>query len=247
MILASISDIHIHEIGDPGWKAFDSFRKNPIVERASHIGLLGDIFDLMAGDHPEYLERHNQFFETIKEWCESGKIVFYAEGNHDMHLSMLRKRLTKSWSTSTAANFIILRNDSLFNLGEYNIQLGHGDKYNQEDKSYLRYIKFITHPALGLVANHFMPYQVLKYFGERASIRSRKYGYNKFDEDKVRAKFRLGVEGLTPKEAKFVIGGHSHVVDEHVWDNKKYLNNGYPPKSGKFVVIDSNGAILADL
>lgn len=247
MILATISDIHIHEVGDQGWRAFESFCKNPNVVNATHIGLLGDIFDLMAGDHPEYLQRHDLFFGVIKTWCEEGKVVFYAEGNHDMHLTKLTKRLTMGWPASVTANFIVIREDRLLKLGDYIIQLGHGDKYNQEDKSYLRYMKFITHPALAVIANYVMPYKVLKYIGERASSRSRKYGYNKFDEGKVRSKFRSGVERLTPKEANFIVGGHSHVQDEYVWDEKKYLNNGYPPKSGKFVLIDSSGGQLLDL
>jgi len=247
MSLATISDIHIHDKGDAGWKAFHSFAENPHVKAATHIALLGDIFDLMAGDHPEYLIRHSEVFKVVQAWCENGKTVFYAEGNHDMHLSALFRRLTKQWSAAAAARLVIMQRDRLIEVDGVQIQIGHGDRYNQEDTGYIKYMNFITANPLSYVANFVMPYGVLKFLGEKASKKSRKYGHSKFDQEKVRQTFRKGVEELTPKEARIVIGGHSHVTDEYQWDNRVYLNNGYPPASGKFVLVDATGAKLASL
>lgn len=244
MPLATISDIHIHQSGDPGDRVLRSFSENSLVKSSTHVGLLGDIFDLMAGDHPEYLARHSEVFDLIRKWCEAGKVVFFAEGNHDMHLSTLFRRLSQSWSPAAASRLVVLRKDRLVEIDGIKIKLGHGDRYNQEDTVYLRYMDIITSSACAFLADHLMPYQVLKYLGERASVKSRKYGTKKFDEESVRQKFRRGVELLTPSEASVVIGGHSHVADMHAWDGHLYVNNGYPPKSGKFVYVDTAGARL---
>ncbi len=247
MTFASISDIHIHSEGDAGWKCFTQFADHRAVRTASHVGLLGDIFDLMAGDHPEYLTRHVTFFKILRGWCEDGKTVFFAEGNHDMHLGKLLRRATTDWSPAAASRLVLLRQDQLITIGGKHYYLGHGDKYNQEDKAYLSWMSFIGKKPWDFVANYLMPYSVLNYLGERASKRSRAHGYRSFDEIAVKEKFRQGLRLLVPPEAEIVVGGHSHVPDVFTWDHKTYVNNGFPPKSGKFVVADSSGARLLDL
>lgn len=247
MKFASISDIHIHNEGDTGWKCFAAFSKHQSVIQATHIGLLGDIFDLMAGDHPEYLQRHQTFFQTLKDWCEQGKTVFFAEGNHDMHLGKLLRRVTQTWSPSAAARLVLLREDRLINIDGKTFYIGHGDKYNQDDTTYLSWMKFIGKKPWAFVANHVMPYGVLNSLGERASKKSRAHGYRLFDENDVKEKFRRGLQQLVPPQAEVVVGGHSHVPDEFHWDQKVYVNNGFPAKSGKFVVVDEHGPRLIDL
>lgn len=247
MSLVTISDIHIHEKGDAGWLALQAFSQKAEVTAATHVGLLGDIFDLMAGDHVEYVRRHESIFQLLRKWCEEGKVVFYAEGNHDMHLGGLFRRITKSWSAAAAARLVILKKDRLVEIDGRQIYLGHGDRYNQADTGYLKYMDFITHRRLDFFADRLMPYLLLKVLGEKASKKSRKYGHTKFDEENVRKIFRAGVSALAPQLAQVVVGGHSHVVDEYHWDGRTYLNNGYPPTSRRFVVVDGQGARLAPL
>ncbi len=247
MRFVSLSDIHIHQHGDDGWRLLETFAAHPLVREATHVGLLGDVFDLMAGDHPAYLTRHHGFFNLLREWCEAGKTVFWAEGNHDMHLGGLARRATADWSPAARARLVALREDKLITLGTTTMSVGHGDRFDPTDHAYLAYRRFIDRRFWRFVADHVMPYGLLNWLGERASRRSRAHGYQTFDEEAVRARFRAGVTALAPAQAKIVVGGHSHVSDVFQWEGRTYLNNGFPRRSGKFVVVDEGGPRLESL
>ena len=244
MRLVTLSDIHIRSLNDQGHQCLNDFFAHPLTRDATHVGLLGDIFDLMAGDHEAYIPRFHAIFEAIGNICRQGKIVFFAEGNHDMHLNALFKRASNSWGLEAAHRLQVLSTERQVEIAGKQIIIGHGDEYNRTDTTYLRYKSFIKKPWLAFVADHVMPLAILDYVGERASKKSRAYGTRTYNEEEVRQKFRLGVEAMTPELAEIVIGGHSHVVDEYRFNNKVYLNNGFPPKSRKFIVVDSEGARL---
>ena len=244
MRLVTISDIHIRELNDQGHDCLKDFLDHPLTRDATHIGLLGDIFDLMAGDHEAYVTRFHDIFEAMGNLCRQGKIVFFAEGNHDMHLSGLFKRASQSWGVEAAHRLQVLSKERLIEIDGQQVVIGHGDEYNRTDTTYLKYKSFIKKPWLAFVADHVMPLGFLDYVGERASKKSRAYGHRTHNEEEVRQKFRLGVEAMTPETVSIVIGGHSHVVDEFRFKNKVYLNNGFPPKSRKFIAVDSEGARL---
>lgn len=244
MRLVALSDIHIRQIGDSGAKCLDQFFSHPLTQSATHIALLGDIFDLVAGNHTEYLKRWSSVFGQLKIFCDSGKTVYFAEGNHDMHLERLFESLGKTWAPESARRLIVIPTELRISLNDLTVLLSHGDEYNQEDTTYLKYKKFIKKPALRFVADYLMPLSILDYLGNKASKKSRAYGERTFNEVEVRAKFRRGVSELVASDIDVVVGGHSHVVDH--WQNgaTTYLNNGYPPKSKVFVVVDEAGPRL---
>lgn len=244
MRLVTLSDIHIRELNDQGHRCLNDFLSHPLTVEATHIGLLGDIFDLMAGDHEAYIVRFREIFEAIGNLCRQEKIVYFAEGNHDMHLEGLFKRASREWGVQAAHRFQVLSSERLVEIAGKQVIIGHGDEYNRSDSTYLKYKSFIKKPWLAFIADHVMPLAVLDYVGERASKKSRAYGNRSYNEEEVRQKFRAGVELMTPVVAEIVLGGHSHVVDEYKFKNKVYLNNGFPPKSRKFIAVDSEGPRL---
>ena len=247
MRLVTISDIHIKSLNDEGYQCLQRFFDHPLTQSATHIGLLGDIFDLMAGHHSAYLKRWEQFFESIRKFCEEGKTVYLVEGNHDMHLTRLCTKVKIKWEKNTASRFIVIPQDHVLKIGDKNVLIGHGDEYNREDTTYLKYKAFIKQPWISIVANYFMPLSILDYAGVKASKKSRTYGKKKFNEERIREKFRDGVKLMTPANIDIVLGGHSHVIDRWEFDGKIYLNNGYPPKSQKFIAVDKAGARLEHL
>lgn len=246
MRLVTISDIHIREVNDQGHQCLRSFLAHPLTQKATHVALLGDIFDLMAGDHAAYVERFQEIFDELGELCKTGKIVFFAEGNHDMHLTALFKRASLSWGVEAAHRLQVLPTERIIEIAGKNVVIGHGDEYNRSDTTYLKYKKFIKKPLLAFIADHVMPLAVIDYFGQQASKKSRAYGSRTYNEEEVRLKFRHGVEAMTPDGVDVVVGGHSHVVDEFKFKKGVYLNNGYPPKSRKFIAVDSEGSRLVD-
>lgn len=246
MRLVTISDIHIREINDQGHQCLLDFLAHPLTKSATHVGLLGDIFDLMAGDHEAYINRFKSIFNALEDLCREGKIVYFAEGNHDMHLDKLFKRASTGWGLEAAHRLQVLFTERSLDILGQQVIIGHGDEYNRTDTTYLKYKSFIKKPLLAFIADNIMPLAILDYVGVRASKKSRAYGHRTYNEEEVRQKFRIGVESMTPQSVSVVIGGHSHVVDEFRFKNTVYLNNGFPPKSRKFVALDSEGARLVD-
>lgn len=246
MRLVAISDIHINEHDSSGFACFKNFSTHKLVKDATHVALMGDIFDLVAGNHWEYDKRWVEVFRIIQSFCEEGKIVYFAEGNHDMHLKRLLTRIASGWACHS--NHLVHIEDYLVIdfLGK-KIHLSHGDELNVHDVTYLKYKKFIKKFPMGLIADYLMPISVLDYLGERASKKSRKYGAIRFNEEDVRSKFREGLARYRNSKIDIVVGGHSHVADFYIENALTYLNNGYPPKSNKFIVIDHEGPRLETL
>ena len=162
-----------------------------------------------------------------------------------MHLTALFKRLSDSWGLEASHRLQVLYTDRTLEIAGKKVLIGHGDEYNREDTTYLKYKDFIKRPSLAFVADHVMPLAILDFVGNKASKKSRSYGERKYNEDDIKRKFRSGVEGMTAKDVDVVIGGHSHVVDEWKFGKTLYLNNGYPPKSRQFIVVDEAGARLS--
>jgi len=246
MRLVSISDIHINSQNPEGLNSFIKFCEHPLVKDSTHVALMGDIFDLMVGNHKEYKTRWGVVFDQIQKFCEEGKIVYFAEGNHDMHLKRYFNELAKSFN-SNHQHLVHVNDYIIVKLNGKNIYLGHGDEINENDTAYLKYKKFIKKPFWSFVADYIMPLGLLDFLGAEASKKSRHYGALKFNEAEVRNNFRKGLIKFEGMGLDFFVGGHSHVEDIYNHKNFLYLNNGYPPRSKKFIVIDSEGGRLEQL
>lgn len=236
MKFAAISDVHVKNPHDEADKLLMSFFNHPEVKSADYILLLGDIFDLMVGPHEIYLKLYKHLFDKIDEFHLQGKKIYFLEGNHDVHLEKLFKKV---WPI----NGIFVGQDPIIEEVEgKTYYFSHGDEHEFDNDSYHRYIKFIRSKPLKFVADYLMPYEVLKFAGEKASQMSRKKGSKKYDAEKVRMKFRDGVLKTTHGKYDFVIGGHSHVQDNAQIPGTKtiYLNNGYALRSKTFLLIENH-------
>lgn len=234
MKIAAISDVHVKVPGDEAHKLLDQFLDHPDVRSSQHVLLLGDIFDLMCGPHEEYIELFRPIFQKIDSLVRAGVKVHYFEGNHDVHLERLFRLFWPKGEVSPKQVPEICRWD------DKTYYFSHGDEHEPDNVSYQRYKELILSAPLRFVANHLMPYQVLKYVGERASAKSRKKGSRTFDQEKVRTRFREGVKLVTGGQYDFVIGGHSHVQDSFQSGKSLYLNNGYALKTRTFILIENH-------
>jgi len=236
MKISAISDVHVKSPHDEADKLLMEFLSHPLVQDSEYIVLLGDIFDLMCGPHDEYLKLYPHFFSKLTELHSNGSKIFFFEGNHDVHLEKLFKKVWKN-------NEVVITQDPFVEtIDGKKYYFSHGDEHEIENLSYHRYIKFIRSAPLRFLANYLMPYSVLNFFGERASKMSRKKGFQKFDVEGVRAKFRSGVITNNREGYDFILGGHSHVQDEFklTGTNSIYLNNGYALASKTFIHIDNH-------
>ncbi|MES2528451.1 MAG: hypothetical protein V4598_15315 [Bdellovibrionota bacterium] len=236
MKISAISDVHVKAPGDPADILLNKFLDHPEVRSSQHVLLLGDIFDLMTGQHNQYLRDYGHLFRKMDELVKSGVQVHFFEGNHDVNLQKLFK---KFWPKEEVTSQLLPEIQEWDGKTYY---FSHGDEHEIHNQSYQRYKKFINSKPLQFIANYIMPYSVLKFVGERASVRSRKKGSKMFNEDSVREKFREGVSQVTGGKYNFVLGGHSHVKDEFTMEGGQstYLNNGYALRSKTFILIHNH-------
>lgn len=236
MKIAAISDVHVKAPNDEADQLLSSFFHHPEVQSADYIILLGDIFDLMCGSHEEYLQLYKHHFEAMADLLSKGKKVYFFEGNHDVHLERLFRKVWKNQS------ILITQEPVVEEIGGKKYYFSHGDEHEVDNISYHKYMRLIRSRPLKFVADHLMPFKVLNYFGERASKMSRKKGAKRFDAEGVRKRFREGVSEITKGQFDFVLGGHSHVKDEYLipGSHSVYLNNGYALHTGTFILIDNH-------
>lgn len=236
MKISAISDVHVKSPHDEADKLLMSFLTHPEVQSSDYIVLLGDIFDLMCGPHEEYAHSYSHIFKAITQLHEKNKKVFYFEGNHDLHLEKLFEKIWVSQIMTISQEPVIEAIDGK------NYYFSHGDEHEVDNISYHRYMKVVRSAPLKYVANHLMPYSVLKFIGERASRMSRKKGSRSFNAEQVRETFRLGVKETTEGKYDFVLGGHSHVQDQYSipGSDSIYVNNGYALQSRTFILIDNH-------
>ena len=102
MQFVSISDLHIKKSGDEASKLFLHFCNHEFTKNSDRVYFLGDIFELLIGDHYSYTKKYAFFFEEIVKLLDSGKEVIFLEGNHDFHFKKIAykyfKKHTENWS-----------------------------------------------------------------------------------------------------------------------------------------------------
>jgi len=236
MKFVAISDVHIKHSQDDASHLLIKFFNHPETQSADRVFLLGDIFDLMCGPHSKYFDRFSDVFGAMEKLIIDGKEIHYTEGNHDLHLTALFRK------HPTLKKIIVHKKPIEFETDGKIFYLSHGDEHELDNPAYHRYMKIINSAPLTFVANNIMPLAVLDWIGNRASKISRKKGARSFDAEKVRNKFRSGVESTLQGKADIIIGGHSHVKDDYQSEGLRYLNNGYAQNSKTFIKVE-NGEV----
>lgn len=208
-----ISDIHIKNINERNsilLLRFLHFLENN--RRATHLFLLGDIFDLWVGDSQVFEKKFRPIVDAILRLKDRGMEVIYFEGNHDVHI---KRYWQDRFSIPVFVDYQILQ------LGQWKVRLEHGDYINPEDLSYIKYLETIRSKKLEFVAYHF-PGVVFDYLGNLASRKSRKRSsqYRKDSEQSLKEKIRkFAIRSAELSEFDFLITGHMHIRDEFVFKN----------------------------
>jgi UDP-2,3-diacylglucosamine hydrolase len=212
-----VSDLHLRASKDPLEQAkvakFLSFlsklhrdRKQGNKSAASHLFLVGDIFDLWIGAHSFFHEQFASVVQAIEQLAIDGLEIHYFEGNHDLHL--LDFWLEKGVDVHTDA--------ADFKINGLKVHVEHGDLINPEDTGYLFLRRFLrTGPLRFLALN--LPSFAVRAIGERASRVSRQHTSTakELPVQTIRNLTRQHAERIH-LENKFdlIITGHVHVVDD---------------------------------
>jgi UDP-2,3-diacylglucosamine hydrolase len=239
---SSISDLHIEKINDDAYKTLEKFIKISIDNNVEAVIFLGDIFDVFAGNHKEYLIEFAAFFEKIDKLLKNKIKVIYFEGNHDFHLNELFKTTFKQEYDEL---FFYVKRSLVIQCDNKKILLDHGDNIQPGSFNYFVFKKLMTSDAMELVVNRYLNFEMIKKIGSKASSSSARYS-RVINESEVREKFRTEAIRHCATDIDAVIMGHSHVLENFEFKVnktvKKYLNNGFAPKTKSFVLA-INGSI----
>lgn len=237
MSIYSISDIHVKPDGQNQelLKQFLAieFQKNDIVV------FLGDIFDLVIGNHIEYYEKYDYFFRRLRELQNNSIEVYYIEGNHDFHLEKLLKQFSVK----------VYKRPVKITWKNLEILFCHGDEIEIGNIGYKIYKAFIRSRPLNIIGNYLLPYKILNYIGFRASAKSRKKNKNRYGNPqknlKIRDSFRqAAIEACRKYKVSIVVAGHSHFLDIYKEKNIEYFNNGYNPYTKSYIRIENEIEII---
>lgn len=204
-----VSDIHLKDLEERNGQVLLRFLHSLSTGQrpATHLFLLGDIFDVWVGDHGFYRRRFRAFIEAIEKLKAKGIIVEYFEGNHDVHVK-------RFWQGKLG---IPCWTDERFvNLEGLILRLEHGDLINPLDEKYLKYREFIRRPWMEVVAQ-MLPGRGFHAIADYASRRSRhrSHGFRISRANELREMIRRYAQDTfqkTPFDA--IVTGHMHVRDD---------------------------------
>ena len=248
MIFTAISDVHVKNNYSKEYQLLLSFLGNRKVVASSAIYFLGDIFDLMVGNHKGYFRDYKEFFDALEILIRRGVKIHYVEGNHDFHIKELFESFVNFRKIDR--NFLIVHETRHTEIvGEKKILFAHGDEFVFEKMPWPFYRSFIKSKAVKFIANNLVSYGFLQSLGKKMSFwsrsRNQKKEYNKNPPAERLKFFRENIESIKNiSNYDYVILGHSHLQDCFVTSKGlKYYNLGDPRETSSFLYFDSNGDV----
>ncbi len=210
-----VSDIHLKDSEEPSSQTLLGFLfqlENSLDSKdpATHLFLVGDIFDLWISSHPFFVAKFQKIVDQLQKLKNRGLEIHYFEGNHDLYLKDF-------WESSVGIK--VHPRAEVFHLGSFRVRVEHGDLINPEDKGYLfLYGLLRTEPLPWLAKN--LPSSVVKFIGTRASGASREYTSTakSLHEEKIRDLIRQHVLRIQNQKFDFIVSGHVHVRDDQSFE-----------------------------
>jgi len=247
MICSFISDIHVESQNEAKASLLLSFLNNPKVQESNRIYFLGDIFDALIGEHREYVEDFSFFFDEIIKLLNSGKEVYFIEGNHDFHFENIAKE--KISESLNKHNFHYLTEGHTLQLNNNKYFVCHGYEVDYYNISFKRWYKVYSSRLFRFIVSYIFSYKFIRESGSRASQNSKKRGGKYFNFREMKAKYLKGAKQLIlDKDVKGVIAGHTHIKAFHQFENETfYINNGFPLKDKVFTYFDGNEFELCNI
>lgn len=210
-----VSDIHLKNINERNSQTLLRFLHSILSKErpATHLFLVGDIFDLWVGDSDMFQRQFQSLVDALVNVKKMGVEVIYFEGNHDVHVK-------RFWEGKFGIPVYI--NHKHFNLGPWNVRVEHGDFINPDDTTYLKWVEFMHRPFMEKIA-HIVPGKIWFEAGAYASRRSRKKSVVRRERnlEGLRAKIRTYAEKVYAEDTfDYLVTGHMHLKDDYNFDRK---------------------------
>lgn len=232
-----VSDVHL---GAPALKnnkdreqAFVSLL-NEIKRDASHLFLMGDIFDFWFEYKTVVPRGFTRTLGKIAEIADSGVEVHFFTGNHDVWVFDY---------LPTELGVILHRNEFRTEISGKKFFLAHGDGLDLSDKGYLFLKKMFTSKILQWMFARIHPNLALS-LGYRWSKHSRISNGIIGDEFKGTTKEGMYIFAesiLREEKVDYFIFGHRHVlIDRPIGESSRYINLGDWIHYFSYGVFDGN-------
>ena len=240
-----VSDIHITSPDCARARAFlEWLRSLSGRSNASHLVLLGDIFDLWVADHDYFIDNYRGIIDEIRRLRNEGVDILYFEGNHDLHLKYF-------WAERVGLT--VCEGPTYVELGGRTVRLEHGDQMDPDDTGYLFLRWFLRTPVIRFLVRH-LPGRLIAWIGDRASAASRDYTSNTktIDRDDAIEKIRVHAhEAHAERPFDLIISGHVHVRDDyHAYANGasfRSVNLGSWLDAPCYFLLDEDGEQFHDM
>jgi len=247
MSVVSFSDLHYSHKYPESKKVWKLFYNHPRVKSAKTIVLLGDIFDLMIGGKTQYIDYYQDFFEDLKSIIENGQKVIYVEGNHDFHLERVFSTFIKRYKLNKNL-FDYKKDEFILTVEGVEVLFCHGDLVDSTNESFKKWKSIYRNKLFQFFTNRILPFFIIKNVGEKASDDSKERNSRAFDYEKSKYLYRAGATlVLKDTEVKYLVAGHTHIIDNYNSEHGLYINNGFPLKDETFIEVDSSGCRLVSL
>ncbi len=207
-----LSDIHLSRPDEPDAGVLLGFLESIGTRiQASHLFLLGDVFDLWLGGHGFFIRRFSPIVEALKRIASSGVEVHYFEGNHDLYLRDF-------WQGQLGLR--VHEQARLFQIGDLKVRVEHGDLLDPTDRGY-RFLRRLLRTNVIRSASRRLPGGLLAGIGKLASRTSRRYTtqHKTISDEGARKNVRRHAERAV-RETPFdlIITGHVHVRDDYAFE-----------------------------
>jgi len=207
-----LSDIHLKQPDESNALVLLDFlgRLGPGIQ-ATHLFLLGDIFDFWLGGHPYFIRQFPPIVDHLRRMVASGVEVHYFEGNHDLYLRDF-------WQGQLGLR--VHGEARLFQLGGWKVRVEHGDLSDPADRGY-RFLHWLLRTPVIAHAGSRLPGSVLALIGRFASHTSRRYTsqHKTISDEQARRTVRRHAEKVFREEPfDLIVTGHVHVRDDYAFE-----------------------------
>ena len=240
-----VSDLHIGSSTDARATLFlDFLGKLSGRENASHLFLMGDIFDLWIAAHRYFIDKYQPITDEIVRLRNEGVEIHYFEGNHDLYLNHY-------WGDQLGLT--VHEGPAYFDISDQTVRIEHGDQMDPDDKGY-RFLRwFLRTPPLKFLMPR-LPGGLVVAIGKKSSDTSRVYTSETktMSRDDTIRKIRTHAEKVyEEKPFNLIISGHVHVRDQYlVQDGQiafKSVNLGTWLDAPCYYQINETGGKLVEL
>ena len=199
---------------------------------ASHVFLLGDVFEFWMEYNSFIPKEHFWFLAELKNLVAAGVEVHYLPGNHDFNLGdFFSKQL----------GIIVHEDEIQISIQGKNLYLVHGDGIAKSDWKYRIIKKIIKHPLSNWIFKLLHPDWGM-FLARLVSQTSRDHGSHQstpYDEYEIAA-----WDLLEKNNADIVIHGHTHRPHIKTKNDKVYANSGQWLFAANF--LELNDGILSN-